>query len=89
MLFIRLPDRLIVTFPDGDEVKNDDELRAGATIGLCHYTYAFANERCCRSQLITFYVVYFVYMLYDCAHCSGGICFSFTHSVGVQQKIFS
>jgi len=34
MFLSRLPDRLLVTFPDGDEVKNGDSLRAGSTVGM-------------------------------------------------------
>ena len=32
-LFVRLPDRLVVSFPNGDEIKNDEKKPAGSTIG--------------------------------------------------------
>ena len=31
----RLPDRLIVTFPNGDAIKNGDKKPAGSTVGEC------------------------------------------------------
>ena len=34
-LFARLPDRLVVSFPNGDEVKSGDKKPAGSTVGEC------------------------------------------------------
>jgi len=33
LLFVRLPDRLVVSYPNGDEVKNGDKKPAGSTVG--------------------------------------------------------
>ena len=41
----RLPDRLQVTFPDGNEVKNGDSLCAGSTIGLSSQYIVVAHVR--------------------------------------------
>lgn len=55
MLFVcctRLPDRLVVTFPKGNEIKNGDKKPAGSTIG-----------RCC---ICPYFIVIFIFLLTVC-----------------------
>jgi len=39
----RLPDRLVVTFPYGDEIKTDDKKPAGSTIGVYRAMFLLAH----------------------------------------------
>jgi len=63
----RLPDRLIVTFPNGDAIKNGDKKPAGSTVGECCFFNVFWILSCFLITILSCYNLLHVIRFYRCA----------------------